>query len=45
MASPKDQPQNETPAPYEEALRDLLQLCTNVNQSAVEIAASRLTVR
>ena len=45
MASPKDQPQNEIPAPYEEALRELLQLCADVNQSALGIAASRLTVR
>ena len=45
MASPNDQPQSEIPAPYEEALRDLLRFCTNVNQSAVELAASRLTVR
>ena len=45
MDSPKDQPQNGTLAPFEEALRDLIQLSTNVNQSAVEIAASRLTVR
>ena len=45
MASLKDKPQNEIPAPFEEALRDLLQLCTDVNQSALETAASRLTVR
>ena len=45
MASSNDQPQNDTTAPYQEALRELLQFCSGVNQSAVELAASRLTVR
>ena len=45
MASPKDKPQSEISTPFEEALRDLLQLCTDANQSALETAASRLTVR
>ena len=42
MASSNDQPPSDTTAPYQEALQELLQFCTGVNRSAVELAASRL---